>query len=125
MTDVLALAERMWNGDEDYHPFRGAGSRCEVARRRGVRRTAFANVTAFATADGLVLVDTGSVFLADVCTTRSARGRRRPLHTAVYTHGHIDHVFGVERYEAENAAAGDPRRGSSPTRRSRALRPLP
>ena len=23
------------------------------------------------------------------------------LHTAVFTHGHIDHCFGVERYEAE------------------------
>jgi alkyl sulfatase BDS1-like metallo-beta-lactamase superfamily hydrolase len=31
-----------------------------------------------------------------------------PLRTAVFTHGHIDHVFGVERYEADARDRGAP-----------------
>jgi alkyl sulfatase BDS1-like metallo-beta-lactamase superfamily hydrolase len=34
--------------------------------------------------------------------------RPDPLHTAVFTHGHIDHVFGVERYEADARERGAP-----------------
>lgn len=64
--------------------------------------SSFANVTAFATADGLVLVDTGSFLLADK-TRRVLRGATEaPVHTAVWTHGHVDHCFGVEHYEQEH-----------------------
>ncbi len=63
--------------------------------------SSFANVTAFETGDGLVLVDTGSFLLADK-TRRVLRGATTaPVHTAVWTHGHVDHCFGVEHYEAE------------------------
>src|SRR5215468_11424568 len=67
----------------------------------------FANVAAFDTDDGLVLVDTGSFLLAE--RTRAAlRGVvTAPAHTAIWTHGHIDHCFGVELYERE---AGRPLR---------------
>ena len=65
MTDVLDLAEQMWRGEADYHPFRGAGSRGEVAS--GIAFVhGFSNVSALATDDGLVLVDTGTIHLADV-----------------------------------------------------------
>ena len=33
-----------------------------------------------------------------------------PVHTAVYTHGHIDHVFGIERFDDEAAKDGRRRR---------------
>src|SRR5215468_2836280 len=61
----------------------------------------FANVAAFDTDDGLVLVDTGSFALAE--RTRAAlRGAiTAPAHTAIWTHGHVDHCFGVELYERE------------------------
>jgi alkyl sulfatase BDS1-like metallo-beta-lactamase superfamily hydrolase len=63
--------------------------------------SSFANVTAFTTGDGLVLVDTGSFLLADK-TRRVLRGStNQPAHTAVWTHGHVDHCFGVEHYEQE------------------------
>jgi alkyl sulfatase BDS1-like metallo-beta-lactamase superfamily hydrolase len=105
MSDMLALAEQVWRGDVQYHPFRGAGTQCEVAD--GVAFVhGFSNVTAIDTDDGLVLVDTGTVHLADVMHDAVRRFTPRPLHTAVFTHGHIDHVFGVDRYEADNAAAG-------------------
>ena len=51
-------------------------------------------------------------------------GSAAPLHTAVYTHGHIDHVFGVGRVRGGGRGQRvGPRRASSPTSRSRPLRP--
>src|SRR4051794_37050216 len=66
--------------------------------------SSFANVTAFETDAGLVLVDTGSFVLAEP-THRLVRSiASAPLHTAIWTHGHVDHCFGVELYEREPGA---------------------
>jgi alkyl sulfatase BDS1-like metallo-beta-lactamase superfamily hydrolase len=63
--------------------------------------SSFANVTAFETDDGLVLVDTGSFVLADRTRTILRRAVTEPVTTAIWTHGHVDHCFGVELYERE------------------------
>jgi glyoxylase-like metal-dependent hydrolase (beta-lactamase superfamily II) len=65
-------------------------------------------VTAIRTAAGLVLVDTGSAFVARAIHDELRRWSAEPLHTAVYSHGHIDHVFGVGVWEAEAAENGWP-----------------
>jgi len=100
---VLELADALWRGDAgDYHPVSHLGSMAEICD--GVAFVAsFANVSAFRTDDGLVLVDTGSAPAAPVIhrELRSWSGDR--LHTAVYSHGHIDHVFGVGVWEEESA----------------------
>jgi alkyl sulfatase BDS1-like metallo-beta-lactamase superfamily hydrolase len=62
----------------------------------------FANVTAFTTEEGLVLVDTGSFLLANMTRQILRRATTVPAHTAVWTHGHVDHCFGVEHYEQEH-----------------------
>ena len=66
MTDILTIADELWTGArrvEDNHPFALLGEAQEVAD--GVAFVpSFANVSAFATEDGLVLVDTGSLPLA-------------------------------------------------------------
>jgi alkyl sulfatase BDS1-like metallo-beta-lactamase superfamily hydrolase len=64
--------------------------------------SSFANVTAFDTDDGLVLVDTGSFMLAEPTRARLRAITRAPVHTAVWTHGHVDHCFGVDRYERDS-----------------------
>jgi alkyl sulfatase BDS1-like metallo-beta-lactamase superfamily hydrolase len=64
--------------------------------------SSFANVTAFDTDDGLVLVDTGSFLLAEPTRKRLREVTRRPVHTAIWTHGHVDHCFGVELYERDS-----------------------
>ena len=51
------------------------------------------------------------------CTRRCGGGPGSRLDTAIFTHGHIDHVFGVELYEAE---ARDERMGAAACRRARA-----
>ena len=58
------------------------------------------------TPDGLVVVDTSGVFNAQGVhgTVRKWSGSR--LDTAIFTHGHIDHVFGVDLYEEEARANG-------------------
>lgn len=63
--------------------------------------SSFANVSAFDTDDGLVLVDTGSFLLAEPTRVLLRRCTEARAHTAIFTHGHVDHCFGVERYEAE------------------------
>jgi alkyl sulfatase BDS1-like metallo-beta-lactamase superfamily hydrolase len=67
---------------------------------------AFANVSAFDTGDGLVLVDTGSAFAARDIHTAIRGWTPARLDTAIYSHGHIDHVFGVSVFEEEAASSG-------------------
>jgi glyoxylase-like metal-dependent hydrolase (beta-lactamase superfamily II) len=105
-TDVLALADRLWRGDvpiSEYHPVGHLGGLAEISDDVAFL-PAFANVTAIRTPDGLVLVDTGSAFVAQAIHDELRRWTSQRLHTAVYSHGHIDHVFGVGVWTAEAAA---------------------
>lgn len=68
----------------------------------------FANVSAFRTNDGLVMVDTGSQLTASTVHQEVRSWTSARLNTAVYSHGHIDHVFGVAAFESEAADAGSP-----------------
>ena len=108
MASVLDLAERLWTGQtriEDAHPFSMLGEAEEVAD--GVAFVpSFANVSALRTEDGLVLVDTGSAPLAAHVHSSLRRWDQSRLHTAIYSHGHIDHVFGVALFEEEAQAQG-------------------
>jgi alkyl sulfatase BDS1-like metallo-beta-lactamase superfamily hydrolase len=106
--DPVAIADRLWRGEmaiEDHHPFSHMGGLAEVAD--GVAfLPSFANVSAFTTDDGLLLVDTGSAFAARAVHTELRTWSSQRLDTAVYSHGHIDHVFGVPVFEEESAANG-------------------
>jgi glyoxylase-like metal-dependent hydrolase (beta-lactamase superfamily II) len=104
-TDVLALADRLWRGEahiSEFHPVGNLGGSAEITDDV-MFLPAFANVTAIRTPDGLVLVDTGSAFVAQAIHDELRRWTTQRLHTAVYSHGHIDHVFGVGVWSAEAA----------------------
>src|SRR5580658_3930374 len=109
-TDILALADRLWRGEvttTEFHPVRHMGGLAEICD--GVAFVpAFANVTAVATEDGLVLVDTGSALAARAIHEDLRRWTSQRLNTAIYSHGHIDHVFGVPVWEAEASEQGWP-----------------
>ena len=110
MSGVLELADQLWRGEADitrHHPFRHLGEVAEIGDTTAFV-SSFANVSAFDTDDGLLLVDTGSSILAQAAHETLRTWSTAPLHTAVFTHGHIDHCFGVERYESDNVAAGAP-----------------
>ncbi len=109
-TDVLDLADRLWRGEvttSEFHPVRHLGGLAEICD--GVAFVpAFANVTAIVTDDGLVLVDTGSAFAASAIHEELRRWTGQRLHTAIYSHGHIDHVFGVPVWAEESRERGWP-----------------
>ena len=111
---ILDLAERLWAGQiaiEDAHPLvdplRTSGTYVEVAPDTIFMAT-LANINAFRTADGLVLVDTGLSFLARMHHERLRAWDTSRLNTAVYSHGHIDHIFGVPPFDEEARANGWP-----------------
>jgi glyoxylase-like metal-dependent hydrolase (beta-lactamase superfamily II) len=110
MSDVLEIADRLWRGEittAEFHPVGNLGGLAEICD--GVAFVpAFANVTAIDTDDGLVLVDTGSSFVAAAVHAEVRRWSPRRLNLAVYSHGHIDHVFGVPVWEEESAERGWP-----------------
>ncbi len=110
MADVLEIADRLWRGEVDttqYHPVGHVDELAEVGDRSGFVAS-FANVSAFQTDDGLLIIDTGSSFFSGAAHTSLRRWTDATAHTAVFTHGHIDHCFGVERYDADNAARSAP-----------------
>jgi glyoxylase-like metal-dependent hydrolase (beta-lactamase superfamily II) len=108
--DILELADRLWRGEastSEHHPVRHLGGLAEICADVAFV-PAFANVTAIRTPDGLVLVDTGSSIAAQAIHDDVRGWTDQRLHTAIYSHGHIDHVFGVPVWEAEAQREGWP-----------------
>jgi glyoxylase-like metal-dependent hydrolase (beta-lactamase superfamily II) len=60
----------------------------------------FSGVTAFDTDEGLVLVDTGTRQFAPMLAQMLRQKTTAPVHTAIYTHGHLDHAYGLEAFLA-------------------------
>jgi len=56
----------------------------------------YVNLTAFETNDGLLLVDTGMVEAGPKVFEAIRKHSGAPLHTVVFTHGHLDHAFGLQ-----------------------------
>ena len=107
MSELLKRTDRLWSGaastaDPEYHPFSGPRMLEELAPGVAFFK-AFVNVTAIQTGEGLVLVDTGSFHPAShkmsFDAVRHWNGER--LHTAIYTHGHVDHAYGLPPFLAE------------------------
>ncbi|HET7524115.1 MAG TPA: MBL fold metallo-hydrolase, partial [Acidimicrobiales bacterium] len=109
MPTIRDLAEKHWNGEGDlvfaHHPVHPVGDRQAEEIADGVLYLkSIASVTAIDTGDGLVMLDTGGVFDREIVFdgVRSWRPETR-LAAAVYSHHHIDHVFGTARFEEEAA----------------------
>lgn len=103
MGRVRDLSEGLWTGELDpakHHPF-APMLELESVGTGAAFVSSFANATAFETGGGLVLVDTGSFLLSHQVHESVRSFSTAPLHTAIYTHGHVDHCFGVELYESE------------------------
>jgi alkyl sulfatase BDS1-like metallo-beta-lactamase superfamily hydrolase len=66
-------------------------------------------VAALSTDEGLVLFDTGSRSVIRTMHTSLRRWSSAPVHTIVYTHGHVDHVMGTPRLDEEAADKGHAR----------------
>ncbi len=62
---------------------------------------AFANVIACETSEGLVLIDTGPPHFASEIRDAVRKKTKAPLHTVIFTHGHIDHALGLRPWLEE------------------------
>ena len=71
----------------------------------------FSHVVAFRTDEGLVLFDSSSVFTGKGVTASLRAWADDPVHSLVYTHGHVDHVGGSGALLADGRERGhdDPR----------------
>lgn len=71
----------------------------------------FCNVMPLAAGDALLLVDTGAELVAPANHFVVRQWSPAPLHTAIYTHGHIDHCMGMGPWdrEADDASRARPR----------------
>lgn len=106
---IRDLAERHWRGEGDlaheHHPVAPIAHRATEEILDGVLYLkSIASVTAVDTGEGLLLLDAGGPFDSDVVFdgVRAWRPDER-LALAVFSHHHIDHVFGTLRFEAEAA----------------------
>ncbi|MDR7304099.1 alkyl sulfatase dimerization domain-containing protein [Haloactinomyces albus] len=112
MTDLLDYADRVWRGVATPESYLSGDLRSEGLHEvvNGVWMwSAFGNVFVFPTADGLVLFDTGASRTA-TSLHRAVRDRwSDPLTTAIYSHGHVDHVFGLDPFDREATDQGRPR----------------
>src|SRR5258705_10119098 len=70
---------------------------------------AFSHVVALRTADGLVVFDTSLEAFGGQVVSALQSWADAPVHTIVYTHGHVDHVGGAHALLAAALERGQPR----------------
>jgi glyoxylase-like metal-dependent hydrolase (beta-lactamase superfamily II) len=74
-----------------------SGGPIEVAERTWFQ-SRFSGVTAFETDDGIVLVDSGMAPLGPQLASMLREKTDAPIHTAIFTHGHVDHAYGLQAF---------------------------
>jgi alkyl sulfatase BDS1-like metallo-beta-lactamase superfamily hydrolase len=105
------LFERLWNGSARMEQWTAAVSQGAVTSVADsiitVHTTYFCgSVTAIRTSDGLVLVDTANQATAEKVLALIRTWDGSPIHTVIYTHGHIDHTGGIAAIDREAQAKG-------------------
>ena len=76
------------------------GGPIEVAERTWFS-SLLSGATAFDTDDGIVLVDAGTALLAPHIAGEIRQKTSAPVHTAIFTHGHVDHAYGLPSFLVE------------------------
>ena len=105
MAGVRELAERYWQGEVDnqqMHPLRVLCTEGEEIADGVLFYKGLASANTVDTGEGLVMLDTGAQ--RDAEPLHAAVRRWRPdaaLVSAVFSHHHVDHIFGVAPFERE------------------------
>jgi glyoxylase-like metal-dependent hydrolase (beta-lactamase superfamily II) len=74
-----------------------SGGPVEVAERTWFA-SQLSGLTAFDTDEGIVLVDAGTVIFAPGLAAMIRERTEAPIHTAIFTHGHVDHAYGLSEF---------------------------
>ena len=113
--DLLELSDKLWRGEIEVagppdpggesegagvNPFVPRNELVEIAEGTAFVNS-FANVSAFEPGDGLVCIDSGADFSAPEIHRMIREWSDAPLHTTIFSHGHIDHVSGLGVFERE------------------------
>ena len=105
MPDIRDLAERLWNGtleSSEAHPVTAQYTEGQEILDGVLFYKGFASVNTIDTGDALVMLDTGAITdTAKVFDAVRAWRPDRRLAAAVFSHHHIDHIFGVGPFERE------------------------
>lgn len=109
-----ALFERLWDGSapmEDWTAAVSHGAITHVADGIVTVHTTYfcGSVTAIRTSEGLVLIDTAKPDTAKRTLDVLRSWDDGPIHTVIFTHGHIDHTSGITVIDEEADARGWPR----------------
>lgn len=75
--------------------FTGRNDASQVAPGTFFMTADYVNIIAFETSEGLLLVDTGMAEAGEAIYQEIRKQTDAPLHTVVFTHGHLDHAFGL------------------------------
>ncbi len=111
-TNLHKLSDRLFAGEistrePEHHPFAMQAELAEVSDSVAFYKH-FVNLTALRTEAGLVLIDTGpfqhGVQQAMYQGIRAWSSER--IHTAIYTHGHVDRAYGLPPYLQESSERG-------------------
>jgi alkyl sulfatase BDS1-like metallo-beta-lactamase superfamily hydrolase len=108
------LLERLWSGSAPMEEWTRAVSNTAITLVADniitVHSTYFCgSVSAIRTAAGLVLIDTANAALATRTFAAVRSWDDSPVHTVIYTHGHIDHTGGIAVIDEEAGTRGLPR----------------
>jgi alkyl sulfatase BDS1-like metallo-beta-lactamase superfamily hydrolase len=103
MGKVLNLAEKLWNGETNTylnHPFAEPYEIEEIAEGLWFNR-AFSNSIIRKTSEGLIIIDPAAQFDEAIRHKKVRSVTKDRVHTVIYTHGHVDHCFGLPQYYRE------------------------
>lgn len=107
--DILDYADKVWRQESDALAYHNGDLQADGLHRitEGVHMwPAFGNVYIFETDDGLLMFDAGSANTAQALYDATRKLSSEPLRHAIYSHGHIDHIWGTRGFDAEADANG-------------------
>ncbi|MFV2212968.1 alkyl sulfatase dimerization domain-containing protein [Actinomadura sp. LOL_016] len=102
--NIREYADKVWSGEsDDSIANTGMGGKGVIDIADGLGwKPGFGNVIAFRTRGELILFDTGNKAYAWKTHARIREWTSDPLGLAFYSHGHIDHVMGMDPFDAED-----------------------
>ncbi len=110
MASIRELSEKLWNGEVDTQEIHPVAFRQAVGEEivDGVLYyKGIASANTIDTGDGLVMLDTGAI--NDTRALHEEVRKWRPeaaLRAAVFSHHHVDHIFGVGPFESDAREKG-------------------
>jgi alkyl sulfatase BDS1-like metallo-beta-lactamase superfamily hydrolase len=96
-TDPISKFQEYAGKSPEDAKFYWTGGPVEVAERTWFA-SLFSGSTTFETDDGLVVIDAGMARLGPGIAGLVRQKTAAPVHTAIYTHGHVDHAYGLRAF---------------------------